>query len=94
MFENRQLAVFEGKCRRFRNSSELTLPRIIDQLRRKRCQKKHKDVDYKLLLNFFQKYAHCIRMFCTGCFILNGIVIDFDFLCIRTLENVCIAKST
>ena len=22
MFENRQLAVFEGKCRRFRNSSE------------------------------------------------------------------------
>ena len=29
---------------------------IIDQLGRKRCQKKSKDVDYKLLQEFFQKY--------------------------------------
>ena len=38
MFENRQLAVFEGKCRR-----------IIDEFGRKRYQKKRKDVDYKVL---------------------------------------------
>ena len=39
MFENRLRAFFEGKCRRFRNP---TVPRIIDQFRRKRCQKKLK----------------------------------------------------
>ena len=32
------------------------MPRIIDQFGRKMCQKKRKDVDYKLLLDFFQKY--------------------------------------
>ena len=29
---------------------------IIDQFGSKRCQKKRKDVDYQLLLDFFQKY--------------------------------------
>ena len=29
---------------------------MIDQFERKRCQKKRKDVDYKLLYEFFQKY--------------------------------------
>ena len=32
------------------------MPRIIDQFGHKRCQKKRKDVDYKLLKEFFQKY--------------------------------------
>ena len=32
------------------------MPRKIDQFGRKRCQKKGKDVDYKPLLEFFQKY--------------------------------------
>ena len=32
------------------------MPLIIDQFGRKRCQKKRKDVDYNLLLEFFQKY--------------------------------------
>ena len=32
------------------------MPRIIDQFGRKKCQKKSKDVDYKLLQDFFQKY--------------------------------------
>ena len=32
------------------------MPRIIDQFWRKRCQKKRKDVGYKLLYEFFQKY--------------------------------------
>ena len=41
MFGNRQLAVFE---RKMSSISE-----------RKRCQKKRKDVDYKLLKEFFQK---------------------------------------
>ena len=31
------------------------MPRIIDQFGRKRCQKKRKDVDYKLISEFFQK---------------------------------------
>ena len=31
------------------------MARIIDQFGRKMCQKKRKDVDYKLLLEFFQK---------------------------------------
>ena len=34
----------------------LTVPRIIDQFWRKRCQMKRKDVDYKLLNEFFQRY--------------------------------------
>ena len=34
----------------------ITVRRIIDQFGRKRCQKKDKDVDYKLLSEFFQKY--------------------------------------
>ena len=29
---------------------------IIDQFRRKMCQKKRKDIDYKLLKEFIQKY--------------------------------------
>ena len=29
---------------------------MIEQFGRKMCQKKRKDVDYKLLLDFFQKY--------------------------------------
>ena len=29
---------------------------MIDQFGRKRCQKKRKDVDYKLLYGFFQKH--------------------------------------
>ena len=33
----------------------LTVPRIIDQFGRKRCQKKRKYVDHKLLNEFFQK---------------------------------------
>ena len=32
------------------------MPQIVDQFGRKRCQKKRKDVDYNLLLEFFQKY--------------------------------------
>ena len=35
MFENRQIALIEGECRRFRNSSKivyrLTVPRIIKE---------------------------------------------------------------
>ena len=58
------------------------MTRIIDQLGRKRCQKKRKDVDYKLLLEFFQKlfvlleqsavknYFQYIHMICPGRFIL------------------------
>ena len=34
----------------------LTVPRIIDQFRRKRYQKKRKYVGYKFLHEFFQKY--------------------------------------
>ena len=30
--------------------------RIIDQFGRKICQKKRKDVEYKIILEFFQKY--------------------------------------
>ena len=29
---------------------------IIDQFGRKKCQKKHKEEDYKLIFEFFQKY--------------------------------------
>ena len=34
----------------------LTLPRVIDQFGRKRCQKKREDVEDKLIKEFFQKY--------------------------------------
>ena len=48
------------KFRRFQNSSErlkthFAVTRIIDQFGRKRCQKKRKYVDHKLLNEFFQK---------------------------------------
>ena len=58
MFENRQLAVFEGKCRRFRDSSECLKTHCAvknDQFGRRSFQKKRKDVDYKHLKEFFQK---------------------------------------
>ena len=34
----------------------LAVPRIFDQFGRERCQKKRKEVDYKRLKEFFQKY--------------------------------------
>ena len=55
-FENGKIAVFEGECRRFRiipKVLRLTVPRIIDQCGRKRCQKKRKDESYQLLKEFF-----------------------------------------
>ena len=58
MFENGKIAVFEGECRRFRiipKVLRLTVPRIIDQCGRKRCQKKRKDESYQLLKEFFFK---------------------------------------
>ena len=36
------------------NVERLAVPRIIDQFGRKRCQKKRKDVDYKLFKIFFK----------------------------------------
>ena len=52
-----------------------------DQFERKRCQKKRKDVEYKFIFEFFQKYSalherwavkfvQCICMLCLGRFIL------------------------
>ena len=38
------------------NVQRLTVPLIIDQFGRKRCQKKRKDLSYQLLQEFFQKY--------------------------------------
>ena len=56
MFENRQIALIEAKFRPFRNSSKcFTVPRKIDQFERKRCQKKRKGINYKLLKEFLQK---------------------------------------
>ena len=52
MFENGQIVVFDGKCRRFRVLPKLlnrTVPQIIDQFRRKTCQKKRKDVSNQLV---------------------------------------------
>ena len=43
-------------CRFSNILQRLPVPRIKDQFRHKRCQKKRKDVDYKLLLEFFQEY--------------------------------------
>ena len=41
------------------NVQRLTLPRKIDQFGRKRCQKKRKDVGYKLIQEFFSKKNFC-----------------------------------
>ena len=38
------------------NVYRLTASRIVDQFERKRCPKKRKDVHYKLLSKYFQKY--------------------------------------
>ena len=58
------------------------MARIIDQFGRKRCQKKRKDMEFKLLSEFFPKIFSCtravgyrkfvqyIRMLYTGRFIL------------------------
>ena len=59
MLENDKIAVFEGKCRRFRilpKVESLTEARIIDQFGRKRCQKERKDINYHFLKYFLQKY--------------------------------------
>jgi len=44
-----------ANCRFSNIFQRLTVPRIIDQFGRKRCQKKRKDVNYKLLYEFFQR---------------------------------------
>ena len=52
MFENGQIAVFEGKCRQFPNLPKvlsLTLTRKFYQFGRKRFQKKRKDLSYQFL---------------------------------------------
>ena len=74
MFENRQIAVIEAKCRLsylgiLLNVERLTVPRIIDQFGRKKCQKKRKDISYKLLKNNFQTYfvAHELLTRTVGC---------------------------
>ena len=38
------------------NTPQCAVVQIIDQFGRKRCQKKRKEIDYKLLKKFFQKY--------------------------------------
>ena len=43
-------------CRFLKVLQRLTVPRIYDQFGRKRCLKKRKDVDYKLLKKYSQKY--------------------------------------
>ena len=68
-----------------------TVPRVIDQFVRVRCQNKRKDAGYKLLKEFFQKYFVVheqsalknsfitnVCMLWTGCFILNSIVFFTD----------------
>ena len=56
-FRNRRHFPLKTANCRFPNIFQrLTVPRIIDQFWRKRCQKKRKDVNYKLIYNFFQKY--------------------------------------
>ena len=60
MFENREIAALERKCRRFRNSSKCLkthcATKKIYQFGYKRCQNKRKDVVYKLLYDSIQKY--------------------------------------
>ena len=75
MLEHQEIAVFEGKCHRF--VLELTVPQIIDKFWSKRCQKKRKDMDYKLLQIFCctwavgcWKFVQYIRMLYPGRFIL------------------------
>ena len=56
-FRNRRHFPSKTAICRFSNIFQrLTVPQMIYQFGRKRCQKKHKDVDYKLLSEFFQKY--------------------------------------
>ena len=46
---------------RFANMQRLTVPRMIGQFGRKRCQKKRKDMDYKILLEFFKNTLLCLN---------------------------------
>ena len=72
-------------CRFSNILQRLTVTRIIDQFVSKRCQKKRKDVEYKLLCSYkkmfpkkiccswtvgCQKFVQYIRMLCSGWFIL------------------------
>ena len=60
MFENRQIAVVKGQCRRFWNSCEclrLNVPRIIGQFGRKRCQKKRKVLGYQSIRVFVKTFC-------------------------------------
>ena len=64
MFENRQIAAIEGKCRRFvdceilPNVERLTVLRIVDQFGRKTCQKKRKNVIHQLLFKNILLYMN------------------------------------
>ena len=52
----RQFPSIAAICRLSNIFQRLTLPRVIDQFGRKRCQKKREDVEDKLIKEFFQKY--------------------------------------
>ena len=63
MFENRQIALFDGKFRRFRIVKDLwrhPALRMINQFGRKWIQKKRKDVALYVYLFFFKKISWCI----------------------------------
>ena len=52
----RHFASMTAICRFSNKLQRVTVSQIIDRFGRKRCQKKRKDVNYKLLEEFFQKY--------------------------------------
>ena len=101
MFENRQIAVIEGKCRRFRNSSECLKTHFAANnwpIWTQRCQKKRKDVDYKLIYISLQKYfvAHerstvkssFITYGCYGPDVLFWTVLYHSFLFFKSILQI------
>ena len=62
--------------------------RIIDQLGHKRCQKKRKDMNYKLLDEFFQKYFNVHEQSAVEDSFTTYICYTQDGLCEFTRTNV------
>ena len=57
-FRNQQhFASIRAICRFSNILQRVTVPRIVDQFGRKRCQKKRNEMKHKLRYEFFQKYS-------------------------------------
>ena len=78
---------------RFANMQRLTVPRMIGQFGRKRCQKKRKDMDYKILLEFFKNTLLCLNGWLSkNSYVRYALDVFFGWIC-RSDQEVIVHET-